>query len=209
MAEFERDFIIPPGSRFQPIISYREVEKAPPVIARQTHTLLDLLNQGAIKGLGSARDYLHDYTLKFLDTATIGSDMLYDRFRNSSGEIVDLESREAADYALVVFSCLPDRAKSPFLPMGFSRKGMLKPPITHGEFLLRIQELKVGVWQVVDGKTEPHSILETDPSLLRVHKFFEVGSNLAIKEINQKEQQQSERWRINHLLDGIQGVDTL
>lgn len=191
-------------SEFQPVIGYREIEKSPPLVARQTHTLLGLYYQGAIRNPEPARDYLQDYTLGYLTAAEEGSGMLYDQTGQFIVQEIDLETREAASHAFVVLAYLPDRATSPFLPSGFSRRGMLAAPTTQKQFLTRIKELKIGLWQIADGNINPHTILEAYPPILRVWKFFEVGSGLPIRLTDdEREQEQLGRERLNALLGGI------
>lgn len=169
---------------FQTVIGYREFEASPPVVVRQTDTLLSLFHRGEILKPEFARGYLHGYTLNFLKAAEEGSSTLYDT-KGHEFQNVDLEVREAARFAFVVFAWMHVRAKSPFLPQGFSRRGMLAAPATHSQFLERIRELKIGIWNVVEGGIEPLATLEASPRLLRVFKFFEVGSNLPIRLVAQ------------------------
>lgn len=203
MADLEKDFFTPNRANFQPVIGYREIEKSPPLVVRQTNALLGLYYHGAIRNPKPAKDYLHDYTLGYLKAAEEGSAVVYDRVGHAALDI-DLETREAARFALVVLACLPDRAKSPFLPKGFSRRGMLRAPETQDQFLARIKELKVGIWQIVEGNVEAYTTLETYPPVLRVFKFFEVGSDLPVKLTDdEKKQEQLEREKFNDLLGGI------
>lgn len=173
-------------SKFQEVIGYREPEKSPFIVVRQTDALLRLFYSGAIHRPGLARDYFHDYTISYLKEAEKGSGALYDGQGNLVPD-VDLETREAADHALVVFTHMHDRATSPFLPKGFSKRGMLGAPTTHRQFLARIKELKIGIWQVVEGRVQPYATLEVSPRLLRIFKFFEVGTNLPLKLIESAE----------------------
>lgn len=204
MTDLENGFCLPHHEEFQSVIGYREIEKSPPLVARQTHTLLGLYSQGAIRNPRPARDYLEDYTLEYLKAAEAGSGILYDQTGNLKPQEIDLETREAASHAFVVLAHLPDKATSPFLPLGFSRKGMLAAPTTKEQFLARIKELKIGLWQIADGNLSPHATLEAYPSLLRVCKFFEVGNGLLVRLTDDEiKQEGSERERFNDLLGGI------
>lgn len=204
MANAEKDFFVSNQAEFQSVIGYEEVEKSPPLVVRQTNTLLELYYQGAIWNPKPAKDYLHDYTLGYLRAAEEGSAVLYDRIGRLTAQDTDLETREAASHAFVILTCLPDRAKSPFLPKGFSRRGMLKAPETRNQFLARIRELKVGIWQIAEGKVKPYATLEAYPPLLKVFKFFEVGSELPVKLTeDKKRQEQIEREKFNDLLGGV------
>ncbi|MDO8638767.1 MAG: hypothetical protein Q7R43_04275 [Candidatus Daviesbacteria bacterium] len=204
MSGQENGFFTLYNDTFQPVVGYKETEKSPLLVVRQTHTLLELYYRGAISNPKPAKDYLHDYTLGYLKSAEEGSGAYYDRFGQFTVKDVDLEAREAAGHALVVLSCLPDQTKSPFLPKGFSRRGMLKAPETHDQFLKRMKELKIGIWDVVEGHVEPNATLEAYPKTLRVFKFFEVGSRLPIN-LTESEKKIAiiEREKFNDLLGGI------
>lgn len=204
MVDSERNYFLPHNPGFQVRVGYQEIGRSPPLVARQTNTLLGLYQQGAIKNPQPARDYLHDYTLGYLKVAEEGSIVLYDRIDRLAAQEIGLEVREASSHAFVVMASLPDRARSPYLPKGFSRRGMLRAPATQAQFLERIKELKLGIWQIVEGEIEARTTLEAYPSALRVFKFFEVGSNLPIRLTNDEtRQEQLERERFNDLLGGI------
>lgn len=203
VADIEKDFLVP-KSKFQSVIGYKEPEKSPPLIVRQTHTLLSLYYQGAIRNSAPAREYLHDYTLGYLIEAEAGAGACYDRIKGHSVYEVELETREAADHAVIIMSLLPDRAGSSYHPKGFSKEGSLKTPSTLNQFLERIKELKIGVWLVIAGEVESRATLEAYPPLLRTFKFFEVGNELPIKLTdNEKKQELMEREKFNDLLSGI------
>ncbi|MBI2019234.1 hypothetical protein HYS95_01015 [Candidatus Daviesbacteria bacterium] len=204
MADSERDLFVPNKFNFQSVIGYREVEKSPPVVVRQTHTLLGLYYQGVIRNSEPAQEYLHDYTLGYLKAAADGAPAYYEQIKGQSVHEVDLETREATDYAAVIMSFLPDKAKSAIYPQGFSKKGSLKPPATLEEFLERIKELRIGVWLVVVGDVEPRTTLEAYPPLLRTFKFFEVGNRLPVKLTDDERKQETlEREKFNDLLGEI------
>lgn len=187
-------------TEFQPVIGYREIEKSPPLVVRQTYTLLGLYYQGAIRNPQPARDYLHDYTLEYLKAAKEGSYNLYDQIGQLALQEIDLEIREAAHHAFVILAHLPDRSSSPYLPKGFSRRGMLRAPTTLNQFLARIRGLKVGIWQIAEGEVEPYATLEAYPPILRVFKFFEVGSSLPVRLTDdEKKQEQLEREKLSDL----------
>lgn len=208
MADIEKDFSVSHQPEFQPVIGYKEIEKSPFFVVRQTYTLLGLYYRGvfqeAIRNSKPAKDYLHNYTLGYLEAAEEGSSSLYNQIGGIVTPDIDLETRGAAHHAFVVFAYLPDKARSPYLAKGFSRKGMLKAPTTQRQFLTRIKELIFGIQQVVAGKVKPHVTLEAYPPLLRTFKFFEVGNELPVKLTDdEREQEELEREKINKLLDGI------
>lgn len=199
MTDPERGFFVP-HAEFQAVIGYRDVEKSPPLVVRQTNTLLGLYHSGVIRNPGLAKDYFHDYTLDYLKAAEEGSSALY----YSIDEGIDPEIREAAGHAYVVFSQLPDRSSSYYHPKGFSRVGALRPPSSQRQYLSRIRELGLGIWQVVDGQVEPNATLEAYPPILRTFKFFEVGGNLPIRLTpDERKQEQIDREKFNDFLGGI------
>jgi len=190
--------------KFQPTIEYKDAERSPIMIATQTFTLLGLLHQGAIRKPELAKDYLHDYTLPYLSQAEKGCDTLFDR-KGKAFEDIDLETREVAHHAFIVFANMPDQMTSAFLPMGFSRRtGMLKAPETKDEFLGKIEEIRIGVWQTADGRTKPGVTLEAFPRLLRTYGFFKVGGTLPIKLTESEEKkEQVEKEKFEDLLKDI------
>lgn len=206
MADIEKNLFIPHHPEFQPVIGYIEAERSPRLIVRQTHTLLGLYHsdyQGDIRALKPTRDYLHDYTLGYLNAAAEGANTIYSQTGKFDVYQVDMEIRETAYHAFVVLSALPDIASSSY-PKGFSRIATLRPPSTQQQFLARIAELKAGIYQVIAGQIEPGATLEGYPPILRTFKFFEVGSKLPIKFVeDQRKKEQIEKERLNDLLAGI------
>lgn len=191
------------GQEFQPVIRYKNYEKSPAVIAAQTCTLLELYYQGAIHQPELAKDYFQNYTLFYLKKAEEGTDTLYDR-KGAVYRELDLEVKEVSHHAFIVFAHLPDSMTSRFLPMGFSRKGMLRAPRTKDEFLKRVEEIKIGIWQTVEGDIEPRTTLEAYTPLLRTYGFFKVGSKLPIRMLeDEKKKERMEKEKFNDLLDGI------
>ncbi len=79
MANNENEIVLPRGQRFQAIIGYRDPDRVPPLVVRQTNTLIGLFYQGAIHNPDLAIDYLHDYALRYLNMAEEGTDAVYDR----------------------------------------------------------------------------------------------------------------------------------
>ena len=81
---------------------------------------------------------------------------------------------------------------------------MLRAPSTKKQFLKRVRELKVTLWQVVDGGMDSHATLETYPPFLRTFNFFEVGSRLPIQSApDQREQDKLAKDKFDELLSGI------
>jgi hypothetical protein len=167
-------------SRFQPIPTYENTERVPQRVIVQTDLLLRLYNTGAIREPEIARGYLHDYTLRFLDTAAQGVDRVF----SPDHSVIDVQSlyvNEAADYTNVVFAWMHHFATSQFLPNGFSRRGMLQAPATREQFLQRTTEIKRELAFVVAGLRNPNTPLEARPSALRTHNFFHVGAIMPLK----------------------------
>lgn len=190
------------GHQFQYAIQYKDRDRIPPLVVRQTSFILGLFYKGTVSGEGIGRKYLQEYTLAFLDSSETGVDRVSFGRNKESFEGIDLEDREAADYTNVIFAHMPDLVRSPLLPMGFSRRGILRPPENRREFLGRVRELRFGIAQVASGVIEPN--LEVNPHLLRTFGFFKVGSELPIKvpESEIKPEVMS-RTRFNDLLGGI------
>lgn len=174
----KENFFIPRQRELRLIADDRDHEKSPSVVVKQTDTLLRLFYQGVINKPGPAKEYLHDYTINaYLKKAEKGSVSIYDKSGQSHDEI-DSTEEEAARHAFSVFAHMPDKAKSHFLPKGYSRRLMLKAPGTQGEFSTRIKELKFIIWQVVEGIFDSHVSLEAYPSRFRTYQFFEVANGL-------------------------------
>lgn len=192
---------------FQPVPGYRDFLRQPQVVITQTDSLLQLYQTGNIRDTDPARTYLHDYTLAFLQDAQKGADRVYTKMKpDIRPEFIELN--EAADYANVVFSWMHDRAHSRFLPMGFSRKGMLEAPIDKQVFIKRLDEMKIELGLVVSGLQRSHRFLEAYPSSLRMRKFFEVGSSLPLHfpddgRINQEMVEETRRKEIEQARKGF------
>lgn len=186
---------------FQPVIKREDIASSPFAIVRQTYSLLELLYHGPMPDPDPARNYLQKYTLTYLKNAQEGMDTIY----NNKGTVYKdwrPNISEAAHHAFIVFAFLPDRMTSRFLPNGFSRKGMLRAPETKEEFNDRLDEIKVGISQVVDGRIESQPTLFAHPRLLRTYGFFNVGSRLPIK-VPADENKKQKMENLDRLLSGI------
>lgn len=197
------DFSAFRDSRFQPVPGYENIERAPQVVIGQTDLLLRLYNTRAIQQPELARDYLHDYTLKFLDTAAQGVEGVFTR-DEAVIEAQTLDINEAADYTNVVFAWMHYFATSQFLPNGFSRRGMLQAPITREQFLQRTAEIKRELALIVVGLRDTDMPLEAKPSTLRAHTFFRVGTIIPLRLPDSKRQlAEKEKDMLNKLLGDI------
>ncbi|MBF8249695.1 MAG: hypothetical protein HW400_296 [Candidatus Levybacteria bacterium] len=187
----------------EPIARHKSTERSPITIATQTCTLLEILQKNVIRKPDLAKDYLHNFTFSYLNQAETGADILYDNKGNIYKDL-EPEIRETAQHAFVVFAHMPDNVKSGFLPMGFSRRGMLRAPQTKDEFVNKLKELKVGVWQVLERKTESGITLEANPRLLRTFGFFKTGSELPLKmSETEKQREKLAKEKFDHLLKDI------
>jgi hypothetical protein len=187
------------SSEFQPIIKYKETEKSPLIVAKQTYMLLELFHQQVISKPELAKDYFCDYTLSYLDQARKGASTLYEA-KGAVYKDLNLETREMAHHAFIVFANLPDHMTFHFLQNGFSRRGMLRAPGTRDEFVHKINEIKMGIWQTVEGRVEPETTLEANPHLLRTYGFFKVASELLVK---MPESEKRMKQEFNELLKDI------
>ena len=143
MTSSERKIIPLRDQEFQSVIKYKDFAKSPAMIVKQTCLLIDLSLQGVtIPKSDIMKDYLQDYTLFYLRKAEKGADTIYDR-KGAVFKDLDLETKEAAHHAFIIFAHLPDNMTSRYLPNGFSRRGMLRAPVTKDEFLGKIKEIKI------------------------------------------------------------------
>jgi len=181
-------------------------EKSPLVVTCQTYKLLELHRAGLLLNKDTARTYFHDYTIDYLNKAEAGSEALFATKGKTIfiNEDLSLEDQETAHHAFIVFAHLPDNMTSQFLPMGFSRKGMLRAPDNRESFLEKITELKLGIWRIVSGEVDTGATLEAYPYLLRTYGFFKVGSKLQIKlEESQLQKKEREKENFNNLLKDV------
>ena len=193
------------SQEFSKRVYFYDPEKSPLLVASQTFTLLSLFRQQAIRKPDLAKDYFRDYTMNYLDRARDGSDIIYNK-EGITPEIEDMAIKEASHHALVVFAHLHANLKSRFLPDGFSRRGILKAPETKDEFLRRIEEIKIGVWQIMETKFDfdDEIFLNARSLSLKAYGFFRVGSELPIKlPEDEKKKEQMEKEKFNDLLEGI------
>ncbi len=203
MSDKERDLYVPRRPEFQSTIVYKDIEKSPWLVVRQTNDLLHLFHQGPINNSKLAKEYFHDYTISYLKAAEEGLPSLSTGPEPVS-EDIDPEAKEAAGHVATIFGSMPGWAKGKFLTVGYSKRGILRAPGERKEFQKRIRELKLVLWQVANGGMEPRATLEAYPSFLRTFKFFEVGSELPIKlSPDQKQQEEMDKEKLETLLDGI------
>ncbi len=219
---FNREHIVGrfDSSGFQEVIGYKDWNYAPSVVADATYTNLNWYF-GSTLGKQYAKEYFAGPTLSLLHNAKKGFLRNYQKI-DRIGVITeedaarlhalakpfishpDPEEDEAFGYSLVVFSMLPVMAESGYLPMGFSRRGVLEPPFTTREYHERLDELQREFMGIVSGTTDPNMPVETRTSLWRTYLFFQVAHNLPIHfEQSPRDVEQRTRHTIEHLLDDI------
>lgn len=165
---------------FQPIIGYREINKSPFVVTIQTNRLLKLFRTGLIFDLSLGEEYLKEYTLGYISDAESNCSVVFDK-SGKPIDTIDIESREAAARAYTIFGWLPDMTTIPLvapLKEGFSRKGMLKAPISREEFLARTRELKIELSKIATGITDYKQRPKLGSPFFRTLTFFRVAEHL-------------------------------
>lgn len=198
MADVERR---PFQRDFQSVVTYREQERSPFMVAQSTAYILDLLHQGVPLDTQAANEYLQTYTLDYLSKAQEGSNILY---ATGHTNYPSEEVEEAARHAFVTFAWMHVIQQSRFLPHGFSRKGMLRAPATQDEFVGKIRIIRHQLALVATGQKTPHEILEANPNRLTMTAFFRTGAELPLRvPPSSKELEQPERENLEKLLDGI------
>ncbi len=162
-----------------------EYNGTPRTVVQATNLFLQLHQHGGLvlqSDRDQAREFIQMHTFPLLDTASRGSGRVFGlagvhkKFITNS-QSVDLN--EAADYVNVVFAWVHEMYKSPLLPMGFSRDGMLKAPQSIEEFDQRIREMKKELMLLVAGMRDPSTLHTHSPGPLRADAFFHVGSLLS------------------------------
>lgn len=181
---------------FQPEIRYTDPTLAPAVVAQNTSNCLNMFF-GQRMDSPSARDYLADKTLPFLNRARDGlianfpvlreivridpetlKEMIasgYD-FGNSGNP----EETEAFGYTIVTMGLLPSMARHPRLPDGFSKIGLLAPPSTIADYRERVHELKTTIIGLATGTIRSEDVL-SNAALCRTYCFFDVGSRIPLR----------------------------
>ncbi len=166
-------------------------------VPRQTAIFMDLYFRGEIEDPSLGRKFLAKETVGFVisaekgfvadpnkvDRMNLASDEDRIKMLNSALTFVrkaDSDDDTAFGYSLVVFYTMPYFARYHSLPDGFSKRGVLAPPETTGEFLDRLHELQDETTKIVNGETQPTKVLHRDPSLWRTGMFFQVAATLPL-----------------------------
>lgn len=217
-AEFD-----PRTPAFQEVISYPDYSLSPANIARNTHQVLDFYFNSGIRNLEPAKEYLREETLPFLRSAQLGlldnlseinkkglispQDLAYVKKRRESysGTTGSDLDQEAFGFSIVTFSLMPEISEHPLMPLGFSRRGMLRPPATVRQFIEKIDELGSSIALVAESAVDSRQMIEKNKSLWYTYHFFETGSKLPLKFAESpREFEAREKDSVNKMLDGIE-----
>lgn len=198
---------------FQPKIEYSDPTLAPITVARNTSTFMEDYLKDPERA-EPAKDYLTNQTTTFLYMAERGFVSNFPNLRrveNIDAEVLRMlvqlgisfgnsnpEETEAFGHTIITMGLLPSMAQHALLPDGFSRRGVLAPPSTIGEYHQRIRELRTVVSRVAEGKMSPELDMLNNQPLCRTYCFFEVGARIPLKNpVN-------ERKDFNDMLEGIE-----
>lgn len=157
---------------------YQEHNDSPLSVIRESNLALQTIYSNERTDPLLAYLYLSNITLSQLDTAVnvLPTFRLLSRELHSSdfGKIKQYIGNEGApepiqngleilDISHVIFVEMPDKYASAYLPMGFSRRGSLRPPTTVQEYEVRFDEMrkvldkisskKTGIFSAVGGES--------------------------------------------------------
>ncbi|HRN96086.1 MAG TPA: hypothetical protein PLD54_01430 [Candidatus Levybacteria bacterium] len=182
----------------QEIVSDPEFIPLPAQISMATSTALEFYFSNKVPDKKPVQDFLEDVTLPFLRTAQIGvlsyphtidklglitpndRELLNRRQKAMKINTDDRSTHQAFDYTRIAFSALPELTTDPFVPKGFSRRGILAPPLTVRDFIWRVDELGSQISQIKDGAIKPSEIEIPNVALWRTQAFFKVGNELPL-----------------------------
>lgn len=201
----------------------------PIVVSAQTGKNLDFYFSREFPDVRPFADFFEQNTLNYIGKVERGFRAVDDKVKEMTPEEVeevlrngglstlnpDIESRAAFNHSVVVFSQIPEILKLPWFPVGFSRRGMMRPPATRTDFLFRIFELKDTMGDIASKKIAPSASALESFSLLRTYAFFKTSERIAVKvgpgrkEIREldREIQGQQRKMFNDLLGDIPGLD--
>lgn len=170
-------------------------------IVTGTNDQLALFSAGLLKP-EFLKAQLNEVAFPFLRTAREGAYRVY----HGGARVIDakdIDINEASGFVLITFAWMHEMVKSPQLPQGFSRKGMLRAPDSPAEYVERINELQLHTYLMADGIKNPNST-GSDPSMLRTRMFWAVGAKLPLSFSKPENQQlETDKERISKLLAGI------
>ncbi len=167
---------------------------SPVAMAKGTADILDIYFKDLLEDPQPGKDFLEENTIAYLNGAERGLSRYVGKVgahRNVSIEDMDRmfdltsgdhrydpDDYESFDFSVVVFGMLPEVAKYKYLPMGFSRRGMVEPPFTTTEYLQRIKEMRREVARILVGQTIPRAIFPFNKPLWRTKLFFDAARQL-------------------------------
>lgn len=144
-------------------------------IQRATKPYLNLAGIGMLRNIQSMgySNEIAQYALQQTDVRHI-----YEQF--------GVEADQAFRHSIAVMGVLPDRAQSAFLPKGFSRRGMLRPPVSARGYLDRLHEMKSVLGAVAEGRIVLDRP-ENNMCVWRTKLYFDVASDLPMYLLNDKD----------------------
>lgn len=210
----EHPYIVTRKDLLRDGISPEQRELDPLRVIQSTHANLELRLRGEVNPR-PLDNYFTEVTLPYLDHVAEATMAFYDPKKpvvhstrmfepipkhSLSGQEHD---RASVDLFSVIFSSLPENFENPVLPMGYSRRGYLRPPTTQKEMMGRVVELKNSVQAFMSGEYSMDNIISQDHTTpaLRTLAFFRVGSSLPVHEpVRQHEREQQ-------MIEQIQEID--
>lgn len=207
--------LITPREYFDNTISQDFGNSDPLLIVHMTKNNIGLRLRNELSNTRSIDAYLRGVTIPFMLAVRDAAPLYYEesepRLRTTAlpqiqeeGSVVqDDRMRSAVDLFNVVFAAMPDTFKHPLLPMGYSRKGVLRPPTTARQMRTRIGEMGFVLSEMVKGQYDIGKEYPSSP-ILRTLAFFKVGAELPVKQIPKiSDEELLINERNAKLLDGI------
>lgn len=190
---------------FQPEIKYADESLHPVRVAENTSNILKMYFGGKLEDFIPGKNYLRDYTLKFVDAARDGlashpervdrlglislEDLLQVLAVDRPSDLPPDQKLQALDYSFLTMGAMPDNSQIPFTDfwgnkgaLRFSRKGMLRPPFTVAGVQERLHELRVETLKIATGVTLPNANFIDNPPLCRTALFFHVAKAIPLSE---------------------------
>lgn len=182
---------------FQKEIFYSDETLRPKQVVKSSALALRLFFDKKIEDTSVARHYLSNTTTDFLRIAEVGYlkrlPSVWNLERIPHENLITLlkaqvpvisesgtkevdEEREAFEFSMVTFAFL-HKARHEFLPDGFSKRGMLAPPVTTIETLERFGELKEEVAKIAYGEIKQNADMN-NPPLARTYLYFQIADTL-------------------------------
>jgi len=185
---------------FQKEIIYSDEVLRPKQVVKSSALALRLFFDKKIEDTSVAKYYLSNTTSDFLRLAEIGYLKRLPNVWNlekiphenlltllkaqvpvisEEGTKENDEEREAFEFSMVTFTFL-HKARHAYLPDGFSKRGMLAPPVTSIETLERFGELKEEVAKIAGGEIKQNANMNNNPPLARTYLYFQIADTLPL-----------------------------